>query len=72
MSDSDKDRFDQIKNSDETQAECFERILDRFENADEPVVIDVDEIAERIDEKVASNVEVAAYRGIVDALEKHT
>jgi hypothetical protein len=66
----DKDRFDAHKPSDLTQAEFFETVMDTYENADEPVTINVEQLTEEIKSTVASNIELAAYRGVTEAIEQ--
>jgi hypothetical protein len=66
----DKDRFDELKPSDATQAEFFETVMDTYENADEPVTIDVEQLTTNIESTVASNIELAAYRGVTEAIEQ--
>jgi len=69
VSDSDKDRFDELKPTDSTQAEFFSEILQTYEHADETVTLDTERPTERIKESVASEVERAAYRGTTEAIE---
>jgi len=69
VSQDDKDRFDELKPSDSTQAEFFSEILHTYEHAEETVTLDTERLTERIKESVASEVEVAAYRGVQESLE---
>lgn len=69
VSDSDKDRFDELKPSNKTQKEFFAEVLATYENADETVTLDTERLTERIKESVASEVELAAYRGTTEAIE---
>lgn len=69
VSDADKDRFDELKPSDSTQAEFFSEILQTYEHADETITLDTERLTERIKESVASEVELAAYRGTTEAIE---
>jgi len=69
VSDADKDRFDELKPSDSTQAEFFSEILQTYEHADETITLDTERLTDRIKESVASEVELAAYRGTTEAIE---
>ena len=69
VSQDDKDRFDELKPSDSTQAEFFSEILQTYEHADETITLDTERLTERIKESVASEVELAAYRGTTEAIE---
>jgi len=69
VSDSDKDRFDELKPSNKTQKEFFAEVLATFENADETITLDTERLTDRIKESVASEVELAAYRGTTEAIE---
>jgi len=69
VSDSDKDRFDELKPSEKTQKEFFAEVLATFENADETITLDTERLTERLKESVASEVELAAYRGVMEAIE---
>jgi len=66
-----KDRWDSLKPEDMTHDEFTHAVLDAFEHGDDPVVIDVDEIVAQAAVKLSGQVEVAAYRGITEALENH-
>jgi len=65
-----KSKFDELQPDDLTQDEFIAELLETYENADEPVDIDTDEIVEEISHKTASKVELAAYRGVSEALEQ--
>jgi len=67
--DNTKAEFDRLKPEDYSHDEFVEELLETYENADEPVTIDTEEIAQNIKESVASEVELAAYRGTQEALE---
>jgi hypothetical protein len=71
VSESDKERFDELKPSDSTQAEFFSEILHTYEHADETITLDTERLTDRIKESVASEVELAAYRGISDYFDKN-
>lgn len=65
-----KDRFDQLKPQDKTQAEFLAECLDAYELVDNSE-IDMSEVLDRVEVSVASQAELAAYRGARDALEEH-
>jgi len=69
VSDADKARFDELKPSDSTQAEFFSEIMATYEHADETITLDTERLTDRIKESVASEVELAAYRGTTEAIE---
>jgi hypothetical protein len=69
VSDADKDRFDELKPSEKTQKEFFAEVLATFENADETITLDTERLTDRLKESVASEVELAAYRGVMEAIE---
>jgi len=69
VSQDDKDRFDELKPSEKTQKEFFAEVIATYENADETITLDTERLTERIKESVASEVEVAAYRGVQESLE---
>ena len=66
----DKARFDELKPDELTQKEFFTEVLDAYENQDEKVIIDTDEIIESVEHGVASEVELAARRGVKHAIEE--
>ena len=59
--DSDKERFEALQESGETQAEAMSRILDMAE-AFEGEVVDVDEWAEQTADKIGPKIELSMYR----------
>jgi len=69
VSDADKDRFDELKPPEKTQKEFFAEVMATFENADETVTLDTERLTDRIKESVASEIELAAYRGTTEAIE---
>jgi len=69
VTDADKARFDELKPSEKTQKEFFAEVLATFENADETITLDTERLTDRIKESVASEVELAAYRGVTEAIE---
>lgn len=69
-SSSDKARFDELQPEDETQKEFFKTVLDAYENRDEKIVVDTNEIIEEIRHGVVSEAEVASYRGTKHAIEE--
>jgi len=71
VSESDKDRFVELKPSEKTHKEFFADILHTYEHAEETVEIDTDAIRADVVESVASQVELAAYKGVSEAIEKH-
>ena len=70
VSQEDKDRFDSLKDSEQTHAEFFSEIIDTYENADETVTIDTDAIIDRLKKEVGPQVEDHAYRGTKAAIEQ--
>jgi len=64
-----KNRWDQLKPEEDTHDEFCQDVLDAYEYGDEPVQIDIDEIVDEITHRVAGECELAAYRGVTDALE---
>jgi len=67
---SDKERFDELQPENMTQKEFVSELLDCYENRDEKVTIDTDEIIEELRTGVASEIELAAYRGTKEAIEE--
>ena len=63
-----KDRWDELKPEDMTHNEFAQEVLDAYEYGDDPVVIDTEEIVSEAAQTVASQCEVAAYRGVKEAL----
>jgi len=70
VSDADKERFDELKDSEQTHKEFFSEILRTYENAEETVTIDTQAIVDKVAHKVAAEVEMSAYRGVTEALEQ--
>jgi hypothetical protein len=69
VSQDDKDRFDELKPPEKTQKEFFAEVMATYENAEETITLDTERLTERIKESVASEVELAAYRGTTEAIE---
>jgi len=67
-SSSDKERFDELQPESMTQKEFVSELLDVYENKDDKVVIDTEEIIEELRHGVASEIELAAYRGTKEAI----
>jgi len=67
---SDKERFDELQPEGMTQKEFVSELLDCYENRDDKVVIDTDAIIEELGAGVASEIELAAYRGVKEAIEE--
>lgn len=65
-----KDLFDELQPDDTTQAEFVAELLETYQKDVDGVVINPDEIAESIKEQVATQVELAAYRGVSEAIEE--
>jgi len=72
VSEQDKERFVELKPDETTHKEFFAEVLRTYENAEETVAIDTDAIRADVVERVASEVELASYRGVSEALEQHT
>jgi len=70
VSNTDKERFDELQGEDQTQKEFFSDVLDAYENRDDKVVIDTDEIIDELRHGVASEIELSAYRGVKEAIEE--
>ena len=69
-SSSDKERFDELQPENMTQKEFVSELLDCYENRDDKVVIDTQEIIEELRVGVASEIELSAYRGVKEAIEE--
>jgi hypothetical protein len=68
--DSDKDWFDEFKESEETQAEAFSRMVQQVKTFNgEPV--DVEELADELTHTLVSKIELGAYRGALEAVERN-
>lgn len=65
-----KDRFDRLQPDDSVQTEFLADCLDAYELVDNSE-IDMSEVLDRVEVSVASQAELAAYRGARDALEEH-
>jgi len=72
VAEQDKERFVALKPEDMTHKEFFAEILHTYEHAEETVTIDTDAIKDDVTEAVASNVELAAFRGVTEAIEEHS
>ncbi len=68
VSDSDKDWFDSFKQDDETQAEAFSRLCEQA-RAFQGELVDVEELAEELSHTLIPQTEIAAYRGVSEAME---
>ena len=62
-----KSDFDDLKPDGMTHDEFVQELLDAYRR-DNGEVVNVDEIVADIEKQVAANVELAAYRGVQDAL----
>jgi len=71
VTDADKERFDELKPADSTQAEFMSELIHTYENADETVTIDTDAIVERVKHNVGPAIEQHAYRGVKEGLERN-
>lgn len=67
---SDKERFDELQPENMTQKEFVGELLDVYENRDDKVVIDTQEIIDELRHGVASEIELSAYRGVKEAIEE--
>jgi len=63
-----KREFDEMKPEDDTHDEFVEKLL-AAKRRDDGEVVDVETIAEDVKEQVASAIEIAAYRGVQEALD---
>jgi len=64
-----KSALSDLKDDDETWDEFVQSLISAYKR-DNGEMVDIDEMVERIDKRVASNVEVAAYRGVQEGLER--
>jgi len=64
-----KSDFDELKSEDMTHDEFVQELLAAYRR-DNGEIIDVDSIVDDIEKQVAANIELAAYRGVQDALGK--
>jgi hypothetical protein len=62
-----KSDFDELKPEDATHDEFVQELLAAYKR-DNGEIVDVDDLVDGIEKKVATNVELAAYRGVQDAL----
>ncbi len=69
ISESTKSEFDEHKPDELTHDEFVQELLDAYRR-DNGEVVNIDEIVEQITQKTASHMEIAAYRGTLEALEK--
>jgi len=71
VTESDKERFDELKPADSTHKEFFAEILRTYENAEETVEIDTQAIVEQVKHEVGPAIEDHAYRGVKEGLERN-
>jgi hypothetical protein len=64
-----KSEFDELKPDEITHDEFVQELLDAYRR-DNGEVVDVDDLVDGIEKQVATKIELAAYRGIQDALGK--
>jgi len=64
-----KSEFDELKPEEMTHDEFVQELLAAYKR-DNGEIVDVDDLVDGIEKKVATNVELAAYRGVKDALGK--
>lgn len=62
--------WDELKSDDQTHDEFAQALLEAYRR-DNGEVVNVDDLVEQINERVASNVEVASYRGTAEALNRN-
>jgi len=62
--------WDELKPDDATHDEFAQMLLETYQKDVDGVVIDPDEIAEEIKAQVATQVEIAAVRGVNEALDE--
>ena len=67
-----KSRWDELKPEGLTHDEFADVLLDAYENRDEKVIIDTDEIVNGITKQTATEIELAARRGTIHALQDAT
>lgn len=70
VSKEDKAEFKELKPDGMSQKEFFKEVLQGYKES-EGERVDVDELAEEIKKSVASEIELAAYRGIDDYFDKN-
>jgi len=66
-----KAQFDELQPEDTTQSEFVDMLLETYQKDVDGVVIDPDEIAQQIKEQVATQVELAAVRGVQEGIENY-
>jgi len=66
-----KAQFDQLQPEDTTQDEFMETLLETHQKDVDGVVVDPDKIAQQIKEQVATQVELAAHRGVQEGIENY-
>jgi len=64
-----KSDFDKLKPDELTHDEFMQELLDAYRR-DNGEIVDVDDLVDGIERQVAAKIELAAYRGIQDALGK--
>ena len=69
VNDSDKEWFDEFKESDETQAEAFSRMVAQVK-AFQGEPVDVEALADELKHSLIPMTELAAYRGSKEAVEE--
>jgi len=62
--------WDELKPDDATHDEFAQMLLETYQKDVDGIVIDPDEIAEEIKAQVATQVEIAAVRGVNEALDE--
>lgn len=70
INDDTRSEWDELKSDDQTHDEFAQELLDAYRR-DNGEIVNVDEIVEQINARVASNVEVASYRGTAEALDRN-
>lgn len=63
-----KAEIDELKPEGDTYKEFVGKMLDAYRR-DQGEIVNVEALVERIQERVATKVELAAYRGVTEALE---
>jgi len=66
-----KAQFDELQPEDTTQSEFVDVLLETYQKDIDGIVIDPDEIAQQIKEQVATQVELAAVRGVQEGIENY-
>jgi len=64
-----KSDFDALKPDELTHDEFVQELLDAYRR-DKGEIVDVDDLVDGIERQVATKIELAAYRGVQDALGK--